>query len=433
MSSLNWVFTFLFSIMESVIFISLLSRFRKNIINYKYNDIIVISISSILMFILTFLGITSYLKVMLISIILFLITYFYNLQLHERFLIISLHYFILIGSELFVTLLLTGIMKMDLETIQSVYNFSFLFLGVISKFLNIILISIIKKNFMKDKIILPRFINYITISLLSVSSISMGLLFFSSINSSIYDIKIILLIVCLLILFMSVGVLIMYFFANHFYINLQKETTRSIYNKSFEKFITNAEVKEDTLSKIWHDMKNHINILEKMDSNNDNYYEYLNSIKTQLNNIPNQINSGNDLINIILNDKYIEADSQGINFNIKAVAPPDLNIDDLHLSSILFNTIDNAIEACSNGKIDDRYINLEIYPDGDFLYFKIQNSYDSSYDNYSEKVNSHKNKYIGRGYGLKIVEDIINKHEGYIEIDKGDKEFSVIIILNLGN
>ena len=49
-----------------------------------------------------------------------------------------------------------------------------------------------------------------------------------------------------------------------------------------------------------------------------------------------------------MNDKYSEAILHGIDFDIKAIAPPKINIEDIDLSSILFNTIDNAIEACLN-------------------------------------------------------------------------------------
>lgn len=37
-----------------------------------------------------------------------------------------------------------------------------------------------------------------------------------------------------------------------------------------------------------------------------------------------------------------------INYNIKAAVPPELKIDECDLASILFNTIDNDIEACSH-------------------------------------------------------------------------------------
>ncbi|SHE71415.1 hypothetical protein SAMN02745784_01583 [Tissierella praeacuta DSM 18095] len=51
---------------------------------------------------------------------------------------------------------------------------------------------------------------------------------------------------------------------------------------------------------------------------------------------------------IILNNKYSERTMKNIDFDIKTIILLEIDIDNMDLSSILFNTIDNAIEAYLN-------------------------------------------------------------------------------------
>jgi len=51
---------------------------------------------------------------------------------------------------------------------------------------------------------------------------------------------------------------------------------------------------------------------------------------------------------IILNNKYSERTMKDICFDIKEIVLLEIDIDDMDLSSISFNTIDNAIGTCLN-------------------------------------------------------------------------------------
>lgn len=434
MKNFNIIINFVFCTIDAVIFLNLLSIFRKDRNDSKIINIFLITGIAVMMFSLTQMGITTYLKVILIFGILFLITFLFKIEFYEKLLLVTLYYFIIIISESLVTILISSIINIDFETISSSYNYSFLLLGTISKLFTIVIVLLVKRKFNDKKVILPKVLNYILISILSLSSISMVLLFYVNLSLVSLSTQFFLFLACLFILFISIGVLIIYFSANNFYINLQKETTKLIYNKSYQKFIINSRKRETSLSKIWHDMNNHIKILEQMSNlENTSQIKYLNSLKDKIKGIPNKINSGNHLINIILNDKYAEANYYDIKFDIKAVAPPTLNIDDLDLSSILFNTIDNSIEACFNSNLENKYIYLELYPENNFLYYKITNSYSRLNFNPTKKICLNKKDYISEGYGLRIIEDIVEKYSGYTYIDRNENEYSVTIILHLNN
>jgi len=430
MGNPNVLIIFLFSIIDNIIFIGLLAKFRNNKHNYMITDLLVIITVSIITVVFTQLDFTPHAKLILISILLLLATFLYDLRSFQRVLAIVLYYFILVVSELLVTFLASYIFYKSTNDFQAKYTY--FYLGLISKLVSFLIYALLNSKFLKTKIILPRILNFVMILMLSLSVVSMVLLFYSSLNLSLENTIFVLFLICLFIFFISIGTIVVFFNANDFYINLQKETTKKIYNKSYEKFLANSEIRNDTLSKLWHDIGNHIKVLEKIkETDKDDYMEYINSIKNRFKSIPNTINTGNKIINVILNDKYSEAILHGIDFDIKAIAPPKINIEDIDLSSILFNTIDNAIEACLNCSKENRYIYLELYPDGNFLCYKIKNSYNRTQNNSHNKIFFSKKQYISSGYGLSIINDIVNKYDGYIDIKKDNKEFSVTIILHL--
>lgn len=146
------------------------------------------------------------------------------------------------------------------------------------------------------------------------------------------------------------------------------------------------------------------------------------------------VSSGCPIIDAVLSQKYLTAQANKININVKAVSPESLQIINIDLGSLLSNVLDNAIEAAV--KIPDqaqRYIKVEIRPENQNLLIKVINSiheppiikdgvYLSSKSNLGKMGQKH-------GMGLKNVEDIIKKYDGNIMIQVENAEFILTVSL----
>lgn len=172
-----------------------------------------------------------------------------------------------------------------------------------------------------------------------------------------------------------------------------------------------------------HDLKHDYQLINHYLNNHE--YEKIKLLMqdktTAIENIPVLINTKNQLINTIINNKIMEAYSKQIkvfcNINIKT----NINIIDYDLYELLSNLLDNAIE---NGR---EVIEITITQDMQFLFIKIVNVIDSS--KADSNLKSKKGK--GHGYGLKSVSKIVDKYNGTIDIDNSDKFIiKISLVLN---
>jgi len=145
--------------------------------------------------------------------------------------------------------------------------------------------------------------------------------------------------------------------------------------------------------------------------------------------LDNQIETGNEIVNQVINIKYASAHQLGIPMDIHIILPSELSIPDYAICSLLSNLIDNAIEA--SAKIENPQITIKMYIKKSYLCIKISNRIESWQ---SEKALSHvtsKQEQGTHGLGWQIIQDMINKNNGiysyYIEDDIYNTEVMLII------
>lgn len=128
------------------------------------------------------------------------------------------------------------------------------------------------------------------------------------------------------------------------------------------------------------------------------------------------------LMNAILQSKKDYANALGIDVHYHVVTEY-ANCFDTDLSAVLFNLLDNGIEACS--QCNDSSLSLSISDHLGYLHIKMINSKQEK--KFTGETTKEDKKH--HGYGLSIITDIANKHDGSVQwIDNGDTFTSLVML-----
>lgn len=180
-----------------------------------------------------------------------------------------------------------------------------------------------------------------------------------------------------------------------------------------------------------HEYKNQIACIESL-LNKKQYTkleEYVKNIYGFLNSEPDAINTNNVIVNAILNTKYHEADSKGMVFVFRVNDLSGLRINDDDVVTILFNLLNNAIEACETCE-DKKVIKFKFIKDEELIIISVKNTfnYDIVYEN--EEIKSTKTSSVNEhGVGIKNIIKIIEKYNGSYIIEDKDNEFFFSIVI----
>lgn len=131
----------------------------------------------------------------------------------------------------------------------------------------------------------------------------------------------------------------------------------------------------------------------------------------------------NQIIDAVISAKFLTMTQKNITFSYQISLPHQIDIRDIDISTILFNLLDNAIAACDYIEMVNRDIFLEIVYQFHMLNICVKNSYNPSI----------KRKYSqDHGYGLKIINDIVNVYHGDMQMIQNQNIYEVNICLYEG-
>jgi sensor histidine kinase regulating citrate/malate metabolism len=205
----------------------------------------------------------------------------------------------------------------------------------------------------------------------------------------------------------------------------------------YQNKILNKQVKEVqniylTMRSWRHDYHNHLQKLKAhimMDQINE-ANQYLNELEIDLDNVNQLVESGNINLDAILNSKLSLAIKNNIEINFKALVPKKLIISDIDFCVLIGNLIDNAVEACE--KIEDnnsKFIRVYIGIFKKQLYISVSNSTNEIIKKLDAEYISSKRG--NHGHGLKRINNIVDKYEGYINRQNEPAVFATEVLLPL--
>ncbi|MGH4125579.1 MAG: sensor histidine kinase [Clostridium sp.] len=178
-----------------------------------------------------------------------------------------------------------------------------------------------------------------------------------------------------------------------------------------------------------HDMKNHILVITSFLNGNkyDEAKEYLSLILDKLNQIYTYIETGNSILNYIINTKLEYAKQNGIDVKAEIENIPFEIMGSVDFSSLLSNLFDNAIEASII--TSNREIHVNILRKRAYDTILIKNRVNESVLERNPKFISSKTSNGKHGYGIKQIKSIVEKYDGMIDFYEEDGMFCVYVMV----
>lgn len=121
----------------------------------------------------------------------------------------------------------------------------------------------------------------------------------------------------------------------------------------------------------------------------------------------------NQSVNILLNYYGGKARETGILTDFEILLPEELPMEEVHLTAILGNILQNALEACQELEGEGRFIHLLLRWEQEKLVLKCRNSASASHQRAIEDFISTKGNH--RGTGLASVRFMVSQHRGFCQ------------------
>lgn len=227
---------------------------------------------------------------------------------------------------------------------------------------------------------------------------------------------------------------------NEMSIQQESDAINQLFQKQYEQYklaVDNSEA----LRREMHDMKHYI-IALKNEDDAVKRAEVLEDMEQAIAIQESFMNTGNQVLDVILTTKSLQCEKKGIVF--KAMADGDL-LQGIHvkdLCSLFGNILDNAIEATQQIEDKDRrMISLSVRKKNHFIIVECENASDA--ENVRLKKATKKTIFgtvalpttkkdnVKHGYGLKSISQVAEKYGGGLSVSYEDGWFKLKVVLSV--
>ena len=200
-----------------------------------------------------------------------------------------------------------------------------------------------------------------------------------------------------------------------------------------EKYILENEKNHKEVRRLWHDLDNHLNIIQAYLNENQSVKAkvYIDEVQEVFQNVPMVIKTGNEIADIVINQKRNLALEKNINFAVIAYIGVNPLITSSDLCILLSNSLDNAIEASEIVEEEKRNIHLQIKTHKQFLMIEIENYSEIQPEYKNGMLTTHKSDKLNHGLGVLSMESIVKKYDGNMYHEYSDNIFRLTIVLSI--
>jgi len=230
------------------------------------------------------------------------------------------------------------------------------------------------------------------------------------------------------ILLIFVTLYYMLFYTRHLRLQAQEQVNqlKMLDLEEKHKYYEDKLKEEERIRKIYHDMKNHLLLLQSPEKADEEKDQMIAALQEQISSYENYYKTGNTFLDIIIRDKAQAAKEQGIDFSTMIHFEDGGFLEPLDISTIFGNAIDNAIEASMKLPASERLITIKANRVRDMLFLAIENN--SAPEIAADRQTTKQDKLL-HGFGLKNMEEAAEKYQGQCSVRQEAGSFTLEIII----
>lgn len=266
---------------------------------------------------------------------------------------------------------------------------------------------------------------WIAIFLVPLSSIYITLLIFSFSGARMWQ----QLSTMMIMIAVTVSVFVLYEKQVQFYTEENRKRILEVQNNYYKKQLDYVLVTENATRTLRHDMKNHLLAISALaeKSNIQEIADYVNQIYDFSELGRNRVSSGNVIIDSILNHKLVLAEEKGIEMKVDITIPEAVELNDIDVTILLGNLLDNAIENVE--KANEKRVLILIRYDKGRIFICCENPYNGIIKRRGNVYDTVKHDRKNHGMGLKSIKGVVEKYDGTMNILDENNLFRVEILL----
>ena len=181
-------------------------------------------------------------------------------------------------------------------------------------------------------------------------------------------------------------------------------------------------------AKLYHDIKHHLRALERLLQHGDQReaLAYIESVQEPLQCKMIPVHTGVDIVDTVIYEAKEKAEQRNILLVVETpILPSGLKLEDREFCVLFANLLNNALEAAKE------QIRLNIAITAGFLVIEMQNDYkEKPVVKNNHFVSEREQDSLAHGWGMKIIEQIVEKYQGELSI-RVDMQVSIKILMDV--
>lgn len=140
--------------------------------------------------------------------------------------------------------------------------------------------------------------------------------------------------------------------------------------------------------------------------------------------------TGNKILDAVLTEKSLLCETQGIELTYMADGTCLDFMDAVDLYTMVGNTLDNAMESASQlSDTEQRTISLMVFSRAGLVFFQVENYYQGEIRFDGSLPRTSKSDLDHHGFGLKSIQNIAEKYDGFLTVQTEDHIFMLRVTL----